>query len=233
MSSGPRRGSTIGDAAHMFRHAVSGRKRGDDLAGAGNRLGVDHHDAGMLVAEVDHQRRAVRIDRPEMMVQQLIAVDILPAHVQHAAVGQHPRRVFLFGVVGEHADVAAVGVAAVQRGHLGPPARHEPMAAAGAEDDAAVGRVDRLDVVVRSVRQLPEIRRRRCRFRTGGTSRCRPAIREQNLPAVVMDLRIADPAVRIVQQDLQLAGPQIQAAQASAVAKGEPLPIAFEQRRAV
>ena len=107
------------------------------------------------------------------------------------------------------------------------------MAAAGAEHDAAVGRVHRLDVVVRSVRQLPEsVPSTSISYRWYAVGAAR-AVREQDLLSVVMYLRIADPAARVIQQDLQPASPQVQAAQAAAFSKSEPLPIAFEQRRAV
>ncbi len=92
-----------------------------------------------------------------MMKRELVAIDVLPTHKQHAPIGQHPWRVFLFGVVGHHADVPAVAIASVQHGHLRSPARNEAMAATGAEHDPAVGQVDRFDVVVRPVGQLPQI----------------------------------------------------------------------------
>ncbi|MGC3957546.1 MAG: hypothetical protein QM813_06185 [Verrucomicrobiota bacterium] len=82
---------------------------------------------------------------------------VLPAHVKHAPVGQHRRGVLLLGVVGEHADVPAVGVAAVERGHLRAPTGDKAVAAAGTKDDAAIGRVDRLDVVVGAVGELAEV----------------------------------------------------------------------------
>jgi len=208
------------DVSRMFRPTVPWRKRRHDLARVRDRLGIDHHIARMLIAKIDHHVGPVGVDRPEVMVQELIAVDVLPAHVQHSAVGQHPGRVFLFRVVGQHADVGAVRVAAVQRGNLGLPARHEPVATAGTENDRVVGSVDGLDIVVRPVGQLPEIRAVDADFvQVVGRSPA-PAIREQDFLAVVVDVRIADSALWIVQQHRQLAGFQVEAAESSAVAEG-------------
>ena len=208
------------DISHVFRAAVARRKRGHDLVRVGDRFGIDHHVARILIAEIDHHARAVGIDRPEVMVEQLIAVDVLPSHVEHPAVGQHPGRVFLLGVVGEHANVGSVRVAAVERGHLGLPARHEAVATARTEDDRPVGRVDRLDIVVGPVGQLPEIRAVDVDF-VEVVGRCPAlAIGEEDLLAVVVDVRVADPAFRIVQQHGQLPRPQVEATEPSAVAKG-------------
>ena len=59
-------------------------------------------------------------------------------------------------VGGELADVPAVGVAAVDIGHLGHPAVDPAAAPCGDEHDAAVGQPARLDVVVDPVGQLPQ-----------------------------------------------------------------------------
>ena len=213
---GPGFGVDDGDRSHVFGTSVSGRERGHHLVGAGNRLSVQHRHARMLVAEKYHLAGSVRVDRPEVMEHRLAAVDVLPAHVKYASVVQHPRRVVMLDVAGNHADVLAVRVAAVQRGHRRTPARHKPPAAAGNEHHAAVGKVGRLHVVVSAVGELRQpaavdsdlvkVERRPVPLAVG----------EQDLFALVVDLRVSDAALRIVQQHLQLAAAQIEPAQPAA-----------------
>ena len=79
------------------------------------------------------------------------------------------------------------------------------MAAAGTEQDPAVGQVDRFDVVIRPVRQLPQIGFVGFDFVQVIGLRSATAIRKQDLGAVAVDIRIADTAERVIKQDLQLA----------------------------
>ena len=206
------------DVSGMFRHAVPGRERGDHLVRARNRLGIQHGDPAEAVAEVGHLARAIRIHRPQVMEVDLRAVDVFPTHIQDPAIGHGPRRVVVIVVAGQHADVRTVGFAAIQRRHAAVPAVDEPAAAAGAEHDPAIGHVGGFDIVVGPLGQLREpaaveldlvqvIRRRLAR-----------TVREQNLPTVVVHLRIAHAAQWIVEQHLQFAGAQVQPAQSPAVA---------------
>ena len=143
----------------------------------------------------------------------LAAIDVFPAHVEDAAVGQHPGRVVVVVVAGEHADVLAVAVAAVERRHASVPAVDEPPASRRAEDDAAVGAVGRLDVVVGPVGQLHEPAAVDIDFveveRVGSAG----PVGEEDLLAVVVHLRIADAALGIVEKHLHLAGAKVQAAE--------------------
>ncbi len=52
----------------------------------------------------------------------LRAVHVFPSHVEDPAVGEHPRRVVVLQVGRELTDVLAVGVAAIDVGHLRQPA---------------------------------------------------------------------------------------------------------------
>ena len=148
----------------------------------------------------------------------LRAVDVLPAHVQDAAVGQDPGRVIVVVVAGQHPQVGTIGVATVQRGHPAVPAIDKPPAAAGAEHDPAVRQVSRLDVVVGPVRQLRQPRPVDIDFVQVIRRGAAPAIGKQDLLAVVMHLRIAHAAQRVVEQHRQLTGAQVQPAQPASVA---------------
>ena len=81
----------------------------------------------------------------------LRAVDIFPALIDDATIGQRPRGVILFEVGGKHLDVVAGGVAAMQGGDLGEPAIHPAFAAAGDEYDISVGQDARFEVIPRTV----------------------------------------------------------------------------------
>ena len=120
-------------------------------------------------------------------------------------------------VAGEHADVLAVAVAAVQGGDARKPAIHKPPAPGRAEDDTPVRAVDRFDVVVRPVGQLHQSAAVGVDFVQVVRMLSAFSVGEQNLLRVVVHLRIAHSALWIIQQHCHLAGVKIQAAQASAV----------------
>jgi hypothetical protein len=145
------------DRPVVFAASVAGREDRHHFRRSRNRLGVDHQDARMLVPVEYHLRGAVRVGGPQMMVVDLGSVDIFPALIQDAAVGQRPRRVVVFHIGRQRAEVSAVGVAAVQHGDLGQPALDPALAAAGDEHDAVVGQIGRFDVVVGPVGQLPQV----------------------------------------------------------------------------
>lgn len=216
---------------HVFGHAVSGRERGHDLARAGDRFGVEHGDPGELVAEEHGHARTVRVDRPKMMVEQLVAVDILPPRIEHSAIGQHPGRVFVLGIAAHCAEVLAVAVAAVEDGDPGVPAGHRTPAAAGDEHDPAVGQVGRLDVVVRAVGHLDQTAAVGVDFAEVIGVLAALAIREEDLATLVMDDRIADPAFRIIEEHLQLTGSQVEPAETSAFAVRPETPVVLAQGR--
>ena len=173
-ASGPALGSTTAIDAFVLGLAVARRERRDDLVRARNRLGVDHDGPWILVAEVDRLPRAVGIDDPQMVIMHLAAVDVFPAGIEDASVGQRPRRVVVLDVAGELADVLALAVAAVQHRHLGQPAVHPAFAAARNEHDAAIGQVAGLDVVPGAVGQLAQPAAVGVDLDTNGSSRCRP-----------------------------------------------------------
>ena len=164
-----------------------------------------------------------------MVVRQLVAIYVLPPHEQRATVGQHPWRVFLFGIVRHHADVAAVAVAAIQDGHLSAPAGHEAVATAGTEHDPAVGQVDGLDVVVRPVGQLPQTGTVDIDLVEVISFAAAGSIRKQDLLAVIMDVRVPNTAARVFQQHFQAAGPQVESAQLRPFAESKAFPVAFDE----
>ncbi len=133
------------------------------------------------------------------MVEQLIAVDVLPTHVEHPTIGKHPGGVFMLGIVGEHTNACSVCVAAVKRSYLCLPTRHIPVATARTEDDRPVGCIDRLDVVVGSVGQLPQIRSVDVDFVKVVGRRPTLAIGKKDLLALVVYVWIAHAAFGIIQ----------------------------------
>ena len=180
--------------------AVSGRKNRHHAVRTGHGLGIDHHDPRMQIPIPHGLRRAVRIPRPEMMIIHLAAVDILPPRVKQPPVRQRPRRVVLLVVARQRTQVAPVRVAAIQNRHLRQPAVHPPFAASGHEHDAPVRQIGRLDIVKRSVRQLAQPGAVDADFVEVVVLGAAPAVAEQNLPSVIMHLRIAHAAARIVDQ---------------------------------
>ena len=143
-----------GDAAVMLAHAVAGRDRRDDLIAPGNRLYADKEHIFELISEQDRLPRSVRIHRPEMMIRNLFAVDVLPARIRQLAVVQNPRLVVLLHVRRQHADILPVRPATVNRRDVRQPALNVPHAARRTERDIAVGKIARFHVVVRARRYL-------------------------------------------------------------------------------
>ena len=150
----------------------------------------------------------------------LAAIDVFPARVEHAAVGQRPGRVVLFVVAGDGADVLAVGVAPVHDGDLREPAVDPALAAGGDEDDVAVGQVGGLDVVVGAVGELAQAGAIGVDLVEVVLLRAAFAIAEEDLLAVVVDLRVAHAAARVVEQGGEFARGQVPAVELGAFAPG-------------
>ena len=191
--------------------AMAGREARHDFVRAGDRLGVNHHDAGVVVAVPGHLGGAVGVGGPEMMVVDLAAIHVFPARVEQAAIGQRPGGIVLLVVAGDGADVLAAGVAAIQDGDLREPAVHPALAARGDEDDVAVGQVGGLDVVVRAVRELAQAGAIGVDLAEVILLGAALAIAEEDLAAVVVDLRVAHAAARVIEQRGELARGQVQA----------------------
>ncbi len=149
--------------------------------------------------------RAVWIHRPEVMELDVAAINVFPAGIEDATVGQDPGSVVLPRVEGEAADVAAVDFAAVDGAHLRHPAGHPTAAAGGDEGDAAIGQVGRLIIVVRPVGNLPEAAAVKLDLVEVVVMRACLEVGEDGLVAVIMDLRIADGAPFGVKEDGGLA----------------------------
>ena len=99
--------------------------------------------------------RAVRIHRPERLNAPERLVGIFPARKDNAPVVHHGGQIFRFAVRRDDVNVFPVGIAAghrerVRHGH----AADVAVLAAGAERDLAVGRIDRIEVVVVAEREL-------------------------------------------------------------------------------
>jgi hypothetical protein len=157
-----------------------------------------------------------------MMEADRVAIDVFPAGVQHAAVGQDGGRILGEGAGGQHPDTVAVRAAPVEHGRLGEEAADPAIAAAGTEHDVAIGQVRRLDIVERPVGKLPELAAVGVDLVQVVMAAAGLAVREQDFPAVVMDHRVANGAAGIVQQRHQLAGAHVQFQQPAAVGAVDP-----------
>src|ERR1035437_3121152 len=135
-----------------------------------------------------------------MMVVDLAGIHVFPARVEDATVGQRPGGVVLVVVAGEETDVLAVGVATVQDGDLREPAVDPALAAGGDEDDVAVGQVGGLDIVVRAVGELAQAGAIGVDLAEVILLRAALAIAEEDLAAVVVDLWVAHPAARVIEE---------------------------------
>ena len=207
-----------GEEARVFGGAVAGRADQHHAVRARDRLGVEIDVAGVEIAEVDGLAGAVGVHRPEVVIVDLRAIDVFPAGVEDSPVGQHPGRVVLLEVRRELAEVAAVGVAAVEIGHLGQPAVDPAPAAGGNENDAAVGQEAGLDVVVDAGGQLPQSAAVGSDLVEVVRVLAASTIGEDDPPAVVIDARVADGPLRIVDQHGHLAAGEAQLAEPAALA---------------
>ena len=153
-----------------------------------------------------------------MVVMDLRAVDVFPSRVKDPAVGERPRRVVVLQVGGELTDVLAVGIAAIDGGHLSQPALNPAAGPRGNKHDAAVRQVARLDVVVNSVGQLPQAGAIATDFVEVIGLAAALAVREDDPLAVIMHARVADRPLGIVHEHGQLAGLEVHFAQPTALA---------------
>ena len=110
----------------------------------------------MHVAVEDHLPRSVRISGPKVMELDAAAIHVFPTHVEDAPVGKHPGRVVVIVIARDHANVAAIGIAAIQRGHARKPAVDEPTTTAGTEHNVSIRQVRRFDIVKGPACQLPQ-----------------------------------------------------------------------------
>ena len=216
----PGSGIDHADGPGMLALAVPGREARHHLVGTGNRLGVDHHGPGMLVAVPDHLGGAVGVLGPEMVVVHLAAIHVFPAGVKNPSVGERPGRIVLLVVARDRTDVVPVAVAAVHDGHLGQPAIDPPLAAGGHEDDVAVGQVGRLEIIIVAVGELAQARAVGADFEEMVGLGSPLAIAEEDCLAVVADLGIANAAPGIVEQRDELAGRQAPLVKLGSLAPG-------------
>ena len=146
------------DRAHVqavMRHGVEHHQlRAGDLAGLSAMI-----RPGAVVAPVSGLRGPVGPHRPQALNVLHALVDIFPAGVKHAAVVKERGGILGLGARAEDVNVAAVGTAA------GNHRRHRPRRALrvvvgprGTEQKAAVGQIDRIEVVVQAPRDLAETR---------------------------------------------------------------------------
>ena len=193
----------------VFHPAMPGGEGGDDLACARHRLGIQHGRSGVHVAVVDHLPGTIGIRGPEMVEDALVAVHVFPAHVEEAPVGERPGRVVVLDIAGEHAQVAAVALATVERGHRGDPAIDEPVAAVAAKDQTAVRQAGGLDVVEGTVGDLAEAGAVRLDLVEVVEWAAASSVAEEDGGAIKVHDRIAHCPCGVVEQDGGLPGTQI------------------------
>ena len=123
-----------------------------------NQASIEQHiRPAALIAPEGAEPRTIRVDRPEALDADHLFVHVFPACVQESPVRQQGGRVVRFIVGADEVDVVALQIAAGQNEHpkLGSSATQILVTATGAENDAPVRRVDRVEIVVIAVGDLP------------------------------------------------------------------------------
>ena len=143
------------------------------------------------------------------MERNLAAIDVLPAHVGDAAVVEGPGRVVVLDVGGKHADSGAVRLHAVDGGHLGEPAVNPAARAARDEDDVAIREPRGLDVVVFAERELLEAGAVRVDGEEVIALLVAGTVGEHDLPAVVVDARVAHRARDVLEDRAERLGAEV------------------------
>jgi len=205
------------------QHHVSGilatpegrRKDAHDLAGrAGDRqritLGEKRRVRPPHAAKQDHLSGPVGVHHPQVAELLRVAVRVIPPRVDDASVRQNRRTVFRNRVGRQTPDAAAIRVHPVDDGRRHAIAGHKTVAAARCEDDAAVRQIGRIDVVAVPGGQLPKPGSIDVDLAQMVMMRAAWTIGEEDLPAIVMDTRIAESALGIVQQHSHLPRPQVE-----------------------
>ena len=139
---------------------MAGGEGADHLLRAGDGAGFQLRPRRLgAVAVIDDMVGAVGIGRPQALRIAEIAIDILPAVVDHAAVGQQRGVSLVQRAVADLLDVGPVGLHREEVAHDVPVA-HAVLGLAGRrEEDLAVGQVDRVDVGdARAEGQLLQVR---------------------------------------------------------------------------
>ena len=175
-------------------------KDANELLRAGNRPGVEYGPRRVgVVLPVDRVPGAVRVDGPHALGVTEIAIDVFPAVVEDAAVGQQRGVAFVQRVVADLLQVRAVGIHGVQVAHDVAIAHAILRLTGGGETDAAVGQIDRIDVREPAPeRQLPSAAMGRDFIQVvivGPVA----AHGKENFPAVEAHVGIADHALGRVQ----------------------------------
>ncbi len=132
-----------------------GGRGADQLAGARNHLGFEAA-VGVLgmVAVERHGAGAVGVHAPEILVENRVAVDVVPARVADASIGQQRGEPLVRLVEGEGSDLAGLaeqpvqGVDVPSLAELGPEAARMPLTPGGAEHEVAAGEIGRHEVLV-------------------------------------------------------------------------------------
>ena len=141
---------------------VAARKGGHEPLGAGDRPGVEHRTRAVCaVAPVDGRVGPVGTHAPHALGVAEVAVHVLPAVVQHPAVGRQRSVALVQRAVPDLMNVRSVGVHHEQVAHDVPVAHAILGLPRGSEEDAAVGQVDGVDVgdtrAERKLHQVPAV----------------------------------------------------------------------------
>ena len=149
-------GGRVDNANRAVKPRMVADGREHDLGAVRNGARFGEHVGPRRLVPVERLLvRAVRIHRPERLNAPERLVGVFPARKDNAPVVHHGGQVFRFAVRRDDVNIFAVGIAArnrerVRHGH----AADVAVLAAGAERNFAVGRIDRIEVVVVAEREL-------------------------------------------------------------------------------
>ena len=204
------------EKAPVLNRTMPRRVNQDHPVAARNVLGVDKDRPRMHIPKIGRLVRAVRVARPQMVKLHLRAVHIFPPREQNAAVGKNPGRVVLFDIRRQLLDVLAVRIATIKNRHLNKPTVHPAFGAAGDERDPAVGQISRFQVIVYPVGELFQARAVDVDLIEMELATASLSIGEENFLGVIVDVRVADRACLVLEQNGGLAAFDIELHQASA-----------------
>ena len=199
----------VDDGDRPPRPVVARGERGQQPFGAGDRPVVEHGAGGVrVITPVHGVVGAVGIDGPDALGVAEVAIDVLPAVVDHAAVGQQRRVPLVQRAVADLLDVGPVRLHHEQVAHDVPVAHAELGLPRGSEQDPPVGKVDRVDVGDAAVeRELLQARPVGVHLVDVVVVLPVPPHREKDLAPVEADLDVARHALGHLQQRGDLAAP--------------------------
>ena len=159
----------------------------------------------MHISKIGCGTGTVRIDIPQLMKSGRRPIDIFPSGINHPAVRKNRRGVFHISARGKLPQVGPVSLAPEQDRHGRKPAKDISLTSRGAEHNVSIGQVAWLNVIPGTERDLPQARPVDIYLIKIVVVSSALAIREQHLPGVITDSRIAKGTLVISDQRPDLA----------------------------